>query len=141
MALKLDDLLEAQRFSNAMEQEMGQPGAWIDLETGDIPWATGDSTQQHKHKASRYLPVPSDYELGLGSALVFNFVQARAPQEADKVRGFFRKKGAYARFSDWADQHDLRDAWHAYREQSFVNALLAWCEEHGIKVIQADHPT
>jgi hypothetical protein len=80
-----------------------------------------------------YVSVPSSRELGLGHELVFRFAGQYLPGDTHTVREFFRKPGAYARFSHLLEERGERDRWHRFRDEETKAALRSWCEEHGLQ--------
>ncbi len=48
----------------------------------------------------KYLRIPDKSELDLGKPLVLDFARQFLPDDFNKVREIFSKRGAYARFKD-----------------------------------------
>jgi hypothetical protein len=82
----------------------------------------------------KYLSIPDARSLDLGQTLVFNFVEAELPNEYDRVRQMFRRPGAYRQFNKLVDDRDLRERWHAFRDEQTRAALKGWCEENGLQL-------
>ena len=61
--------------------------------------------------------------------LVFDFVEARLPDDYDRVRVTFRRRGAYMRLKDFPDGKGLLDAWHQCENEKTLEALRDWCAE------------
>ena len=80
----------------------------------------------------KYVPVPGMKSLHLGEALVFDFVDEHLPDAESEVRQFFKRPGAYRRFSDLMDDRGLRDRWHAFRDDRTRAAMREWCEYNGL---------
>ena len=78
--------------------------------------------------------IPGRHELDLGRPLVFRFVRSRLPDEYDRVRQVFSRRGAYERFKSILVERQLLKAWHEFQAEAEKEALLAWCEEHGIEI-------
>lgn len=83
---------------------------------------------------TKYLPLPNKRTLDLGNVLVFNFVEERLPDEYSEIRAMFRKNGAYRRFSDWLDQHDLLDDWYRFRDETTKQTIIDWCKDNNVDV-------
>lgn len=92
--------------------------------TDDFPDDIDDGTT--------YLAVPHKNDLDLGRDLVFRFVGEAAPELLDEVHGFFRKKGAYARFKAALERRRLLDDWHTFERRETLKALADWAAEHGL---------
>lgn len=78
--------------------------------------------------------LPSKRALDLGSNLVFDFARSRIPEDYDKVRDFFSKRGAYGRFKDFLEQKGLLDEWHNFENSAFEHAVRQWCEDNEIEL-------
>jgi hypothetical protein len=56
--------------------------------------------------SDRYIAVPHKNDLGLGRRLALTFADREMPDSGEIVAGFFRRRGAYARFKDLVDSPD-----------------------------------
>jgi hypothetical protein len=81
-----------------------------------------------------YLMAPNKYDLDLGKKLVFDFILDQIPDEYDRVRGFFSRRGAYAKYKDFLDRKGLLDAWHEHESAKETEALRKWAKENGLKL-------
>jgi len=115
--------------------------AYICLETGNIYWRSllldlqPDGLPDELECSDRYLEVPHKHDLDLGRSLAIAFVESELPDEVATVLGFFRRRGAYARFKDLLLAEGLLDRWCQFENQATEEALLAWCEENGIQLV------
>lgn len=66
--------------------------------------------------------------------VALSFVDQELPSEYDRCADFFRRRGAYGRFKDFLESHDVLEKWHAFESQVTEARLRVWCEEHGIQV-------
>lgn len=120
----------------------GESQAYISRTTGaiyQVSSAFGSSEEDvpgDLDDEDQYCSVPSDHDLDLGRDLVLRFASEVMPQDADAVHEFFRRRGAYARFSDLLARRGLRDRWHAYRDQATEEALREWAQECGFEVVR-----
>ena len=115
--------------------------AWVSLETGQVHIRSDlvgelEPLPADIGEEGHYIPVPGQRTLELGRALVIDFVQRHMPSDEDEVRQLFRRAGAYGRFSALVDKRGLRDRWHAFREQRTLDAMRAWCEQHGLNLAE-----
>lgn len=85
-----------------------------------------------------YVEVPHKNELKLGQSLALTFIDQTLPDEYNFVASLFRKRGAYRRFKDMLQYQGLLEKWYAFEEQASDDALLAWCEENEIKLIDKE---
>ncbi len=78
--------------------------AYLNKETGETYYVStlGDSDElpDDLEENEKYIDVPHKNDLNLGRNLVFDFISANLPDEFERVRGIFNRKGAYARFKD-----------------------------------------
>ena len=134
-------VVNADELENAMILMDGTVGAeaWVCRETGtvhmradmlDLPEPVPDDVDDE----DKYVPVPGLKELDLGQALVFDFVDEHIPDAENEVRQFFRRSGAYRRFSNFVDDRGLTDRWHAFRDERTQAAMREWCEDNGLQL-------
>lgn len=133
--------VNADELENAMSlmDDTVDAEAWVCRETGtvymrsdmlDLPEPVPDDIDDE----DKYLPVPGLKQLDLGQALVFDFVDAHMPDAENEVRQYFRRSGAYRRFSNLVDDRGLRDRWHAFRDERTQAAMREWCEDNGLQL-------
>lgn len=131
--------VNADELENAMilMDDPGSGEAWVCRTTGkvhmrsdmlDLPEAVPDDVEDE----DKYVPVPGLKQLDLGQALVSDFVTEHMPDAEDEVRGFFRRSGAYRRFSHLVDDRGLTDRWHAFRDERTRAAMREWCADNGL---------
>ncbi|WP_404360931.1 UPF0158 family protein [Methylotuvimicrobium sp. KM1] len=84
----------------------------------------------------RYISLPDKHDLNLGTSLVWSFVDEYSPSDYDRVRAMFRKRGAYAKFKDWADCNDLLETWYRFEEEATKKAAREWCEENDLHLVE-----
>jgi hypothetical protein len=73
--------------------------------------------------------------MDLGRRLALNFVERELPDDINTVVGSFRRRGAYARFNDLLHARGLLDRWYDFESRATDEALLAWCGENGILLV------
>src|SRR6516225_10318076 len=104
VAVKYDDLSMALDFVSYVAPM--QHNAYVCIDTGKVYW-TSDFSDTFDEElpddfetSDRYLAIPHKNDLDLGRDLVLRFVEQQLPARFDQVEGYFRRKGAYARFKD-----------------------------------------
>lgn len=113
--------------------------AWVCPATG-VLYLRADMVGSHEalpediHEEGRYIPVPGAGRLGLGQALVLDFVRQHLPGEAENVGAMLRGAGGFERFAKLAQDRGLLAAWHAFRQERTAAALRAWCEANGLQL-------
>jgi hypothetical protein len=80
----------------------------------------------------RYVGIPHKNELDLGRDLVLEFADTRIPDDYGRVRSFFSKAGAYARFKDLLFERGLLKEWYAFEEAAGHAAVERWCADNHI---------
>lgn len=117
--------------------------AYICLDTGKIHWKSDagvlgneeEELPEDLETSDRYLAVPHKNDLNLGRRLALAFVDQELPDDSDIVAGFFRRRGAYARFKDLLHARGMLQQWYEFENRTTEEALLAWCDENGIQPV------
>jgi hypothetical protein len=139
VAIKFDDLSAAFDFvSFAAPMEHN---AYISLETGAIYWMSElnpdeEEVPEDLETSDRYIAVPHKNDLDLGSNLALRFAEEELPDRYTTVEGFFRHRGAYARFKELLAAEGCLDKWYAFEAECTERALKNWCTENDIQVIE-----
>ena len=116
--------------------------AYICLDTGKIYWQSISAGLEEEidlpedlETSDRYIAVPHKNDLGLGRRLALAFVVQELPDDYDTVAGFFRRRGAYGRFKELLHARGILQPWYEFEDRAMEKALLAWCEENGIRPV------
>ncbi|WP_036301381.1 UPF0158 family protein [Methylotenera sp. L2L1] len=120
-----------------------QHHAYISKDTGAIYWTSSvleldEEVPEDLETSLNYMEVPHKNELKLGQSLALSFIDQTLPDEYNFVASLFRKRGAYRRFKDMLQYQGLLEKWYAFEEQASDDALLAWCQENEIKLIDKE---
>ena len=137
MKVDFSDLLLA--FDFVSSGGSGENTAYLSKETGKIYWQSElvddvEDLPEDLGDPAKYLTIPDKRELDLGKALVLKFARLHLPDDYDKVREIFSRKGAYARFKDLLGYRHAIDRWHAFEQEVTEGALKDWCEDNEIEV-------
>jgi hypothetical protein len=124
----------------------GEVAAYISLDTGAIYLVSEfvesefveEELPDDLETSDRYLLLPDKSELGLGHALALEFTQESVPDFLGKVEDIFRRKGAYGRFKDLLESHHILERWYQFETESTKEALLRWCAENDIQVVEGE---
>jgi len=84
--------------------------------------------------SDRYLEIPHQNDLGLGRQLAVGFTEEFLPEEYDKVRQIFSRRGAYARFKDLLERKGMLQQWYEHERRARIEALRQWCRANDIAV-------
>jgi len=112
--------------------------AYLNKKTGDTYYVSeyGDSDElpEDIEENENYVSIPHKSDLDLGRNLVFDFVAANIPDEFERVRAIFSRKGAYARYKDLLEAKGQLEAWYKFENEATEKALREWCKENGIEL-------
>ena len=138
MAVDYEDLFLAFDFVSSAPPRQNE--AYIDRDTGRIYWVSGMETLEEEEvpddlgEDDRYIAIPHKTDLDLGRVLALRFAREELPDLVDRIRGFFRRRGAYARFKVLLADHTRLEKWYAYAEASTKRALEEWCALNEIEL-------
>jgi len=141
VAVKYEDLQEAFDFvSSAAPMEHS---AYISLDTGAIYWMSElnpleEEVPDDLETSNRYIAVPHKNDLDLGSRLALRFAAEELPNRYAQIEGFFRHRGAYARFKELLAAEGCLDKWYACEAEATESALRNWCAENDIQLVERD---
>lgn len=133
MKPNISDIEDGIEFISA--DPSGDSEAFLSLATGKIHYRSeyvDEALPSDIDDDSKYLALPCKRNLNLNVVLIFRFVEQRLPDKASEVRMFFKKRGAYARYSNWLDRHNLTDDWYRFREQATTEAIVKWCKNNHV---------
>ena len=136
VSVKYDDLSFAFEFVSSAPP--GTNAAYVSLDSDQIFWASEVAPSEEElpedlETSDRYLAVPHKNDLDLGKNLALDFVAQELPRRYEQVEGFFRRRGAYARFKTVLETEGVLEKWYAFEEECTAKALKDWCTEHGIE--------
>ena len=145
VTVKYDDISAAFDFVSFAAPMVHQ--AYVSLDTGAIHWVSELNPLEEElpddlGESDRYVAIPHKNDLDLGSNLALRFAADELPDRYARVEGFFRRRGAYARFKEFLAAEGCLDKWYAFEAESTARALRNWCKEHDIHVVEsADEST
>lgn len=129
-------IVDADELENAMiladPPDAGR--AWVCPSTGTVYLRAGmvgshTALPDDIREEGKYVPVPGAGRLGLGQALVLDFVRQHMPGEEADVRA-----GGFARFTKLARERGVLARWHALRQERTQAVLRDWCTQHGLQL-------
>jgi Uncharacterised protein family (UPF0158) len=138
MAVRFQDILDA--VEAVSSGHLGENNGWLCKQSGRIYWQFANDDEPEDlpddvDDGEKYIQIPDKRELDLGKPLVLSFADEFLPQDFDKVRQMFSRRGAYARFNDLLDHRRMRQQWFDYRDKAEMEAVRAWCAENSIEVV------
>jgi hypothetical protein len=139
--LDFNELRNAFEFVSAGSRD--ENNAYICKETGVIYWTSNtldleEEVPDDLESSFNYIEVPHKNELELGQRLALSFIDQVLPDEYNFVASLFRKRGAYRRFKDMLQYQGLLEQWYAFEAQASDDALMGWCEENDIKLVDKE---
>ena len=81
------------------------------------------------------IEIPHKNDLDLGKTLVFEFVDKYLPNDFERIRRIFRKRGAYARYKDLLDDRGFLQKWYDFENTRQTETLRRRCEDNEITLI------
>jgi hypothetical protein len=141
VTVRCDDLMQAFEFVGSAPPM--ENAAYISLETGEILYASDLDAIDNElpddiETSDRYVAVPHKNDLDLGRDLALRFVGQFLPQDYERARGFFRRKGAYAQFKRLLESACALERWYKFEEDAVNSALIEWCSQNGIELRTSD---
>ena len=109
-------------------------------DTGEI-YYTSDSGDMDEVPEDAYynddcIKIPHKNDMDLGRNLVFEFMDQYLPNDFERVRQIFRRKGAYARYKDLLEDRGQLKKWYDFENTRQTETLREWCRENQIKLIE-----
>ena len=131
---RYDDIESA--FYYVSSAGYGLNSAYLDVKTGEIFYrseltGTGELDEEDTG-TDQLIAVPHKNDLGLGQALIFEFVEDNLPDAYDEVRYIFRKRGAYSRYKELLASRGMLEAWYRFENEREQKALRSWCEKNQV---------
>ena len=141
IAVKFDDLSLAFEFVGSAPPS--ENNAYISLDTGQVYWTSAlnpldEEVPRDLETSDRYLVLPHKTELDLGRDLALRFAVSELPHCYDRIVGFFRRKGAYARLKDLLASEGALERWYKYEAEATEKALKEWCAKNDIHLIEGN---
>jgi hypothetical protein len=139
VTVKRSDLSSAFEFVSSAPPS--EHVAYVSLDTGKIYWLFSDGAPDDEEVpddlevSDRYIAIPHQSDLDLGSQLAVRFADERLPERAGAIREIFRHRGAYRRFRDVLEAEGRLDQWRAFEEKATEEALRDWCEANEIHLV------
>ncbi len=124
----------------------GEHNAYISLDTVQIHWVSELASMDEEVPADldtsdRYIAVQHKNDLDLGKHLVLRFAAQETPDEYERVRSIFQRKGAYAQFKQLLETKGFLEKWYRFEAEAHDKALREWCADNGIQIIEKSGQT
>jgi hypothetical protein len=136
MKIKFQDIELAFVYVSSSQPLMNS--AYISKTTGQIFYHSemydSDELPEDFYEKHDYIEIPHKNDLDLGQRLVWQFVNTEIPGLADKIKGFFSRRGAYSKYKSFLEEIGLLKKWFEFEETSTKETLKEWCNENDIKL-------
>ena len=136
MKIKFQDIELAFEYASSAQPLMNS--AYISKTTGQIYYHSemydSDELPEDFYERHDYIEIPHKNDLDLGQRLVWQFVNTEIPGLADKIKGFFSRRGAYSKYKSFLEEIGLLKKWFEFEETSTKETLKEWCNENDIKL-------
>jgi hypothetical protein len=136
MKIKFQDIELAFVYVSSSQPLMNS--AYISKTTGQIFYHSemydSDELPENFYEKHDYIEIPHKNDLDLGQRLVWQFVNTEIPGLADKIKGFFSRRGAYSKYKSFLEEIGLLKKWFEFEETSTKETLKEWCNENDIKL-------
>lgn len=135
--LKFDDLESAFLWASAAGPL--ENAAYASRATGHIYWVSEETEGEEDipgdiEDETLYVAIPHKNDLDLGKRLVFDFADEHLPEDFDKIRSLFSRRGAYSRFKDLLEDRSLLERWYEFEQAATEKALRKWADENGFEI-------
>lgn len=81
-----------------------------------------------------YVQLPDRFEIDEYRMMEHFAAGVADPLPRAELQDALHGRGAFRRFKDAVRRHSLADEWYGYRDRSYEEVALAWCDEHRIVV-------
>lgn len=149
MKVKLSAVLEA------IELQTNETDYYFCTETGEVIMITleqmniaerGDSLERYPEwlqeqvqlaekvleNEDLFIPLPSRYEVNEYEIMESFALSIESQRVSDIIYDALRGKGAFRRFKDLVERHNLIDQWYQYRDNAYGKIAIDWCQSHGL---------
>ena len=137
MEIKFSDIELA--FEYVSSAPMTSNTAVLCKETGEIFYSSDyddeDEIPEEVYDREDCIEIPHKNDLYLCRNLVFEFVVSHLPNDFERVRRIFGKKGAYARYKDLLEDRGFLQKWYDFENTRQTETLREWCKHNDIMLI------
>ena len=147
----LDDII------NAIEESHEESSAYLDLKTGEVivltdedmraaeaedglddapEWQKGVIELAAKviaDETGRYLPLPGSFDADEWHLMEQFALSVKAEPARSALETALQGTGAFRRFKDAVQQHNLAKAWHEARHAAYRDLAIDWCQVNGVE--------
>ncbi|MCD8014588.1 MAG: UPF0158 family protein [Lachnospiraceae bacterium] len=134
--VKLDVILEAIEFAdNAITY-------YLDTKTGEsVMLSEFDEDEELEdeieyNEEGRYIPLPTQFDINEYSIMERFIDQLSNARMQNQLARAIQGRGAFRRFKDTLARLGIEDEWYEYRDQTYRELALEWCEENGLEPVE-----
>ncbi|WP_047984089.1 UPF0158 family protein [Ornithinibacillus californiensis] len=151
--VKLKDIIEE------MEMPIEESLSLLNMKTGDLVLVTSEDLRAAEDEKSfehlpeweqenrkiaidvvenfeNYIELPTKYEVN-EYEIMENFCSTLSDQQKqESLLRAIKGKGAFRRFKDKIIDFEMEEQWYIYRDESFKQIAIEWCQENKINFIE-----
>ena len=142
---------------DAMDQQDGETYAYVDLKSGetkveyrfDDMWDSyafdedeeeeEDEDEDDGEGEAYWRALPGRYEMN-DMGTMRTFARAHGGASSDDLLDATHGRGAYRRFKDEAEEHNLLDAYYAYQRDAHREVAIGWFDKLGLTWTEGSRP-
>lgn len=83
-----------------------------------------------------YIELSTKYEVNEYEIMENFCLTVRDQQKQESLLRAIKGKGAFRRFKDKIIDFEMKDQWYAYRDESFKQIAIDWCQKNKINFIE-----
>lgn len=153
MQVKLKDIIEE------MEIQFEESLSLLNMKTGEIVLVTSEDLidaeddkpfdhlpewEQENRKLAidvienfeNYIELPTKYEVNEYDIMKSFCLSVNDQRKRKSLLRAIKGKGAFRRFKDKIIDFNMEGQWYIYRDESFKQIAIKWCQEHKINYIE-----
>jgi hypothetical protein len=151
--VKLKDIIEE------MEMQIEESLSLLNMKTGEIVLVTSEDLraaedekpfehlpewEQENRKIAidvvenfeNYIELPTKYEVNEYEIMENFCLTLSDQQKQESLLRAIKGKGAFRRFKDKIIDFEMEEQWYTYRDESFKQIAIEWCQENKINFIE-----
>ena len=105
-----------------------------DLVEDDPEWQEeGIKTVREILDSDDYIALPSQFDSNEYEMMEKFCLLVKDQKIADDLYNAIKGRGAFRRFKDKVQEHEIEQDWYQYRDKSYKEIAKQWCEENAVE--------
>ena len=84
-----------------------------------------------------YIELPSPFDIHEYAIMERFTLSIEHEHISEELFSAIKGRGAFRRFKDAIHQLKVAEAWYSFRDQSYRQIAIDWCEQHGIEYVES----